>query len=229
MRLQFLLAALTASAQANIDFNKLINGISSFPAKQDIDNGLVIRQASSASNANLDYLNSVCSPNISNPNPIPPCISVNTIETLCTPNGTTPLAYQAHAQCLCNTPSTFFQDWLGCRRCLVTHGGLSEREFNGFRAVLAAASSSLCSGTPTTNFAAIFASATPSGGAAQGPTTYSDQYPSSSAVSLYYTPSGVQGPGTITGEFSISTCSTESGNANFLQDQRQLQLGLAED
>jgi hypothetical protein len=201
MRLQLLLAALAASAQANIDFNKLINGISSFPAKQDIDNGLVIRQASAASNANLDYLTSVCSPNITNPNPIPPCISVNTIESLCTPNGTTPLAYQAHAQCICNAPSTFFQDWLGCRRCLVTHGGLSEREFNGFRGVLAAASSSLCSGTPTTDFAAIFASATPTGGAAQGATTYSDQYPSSSAVSLYYTPSGVQGPGAITGKF----------------------------
>jgi hypothetical protein len=147
-----------------------------------------------------DYLNSVCSPNITNPTVVPPCISVITIEGLCQPNGTSPLDYQASAQCLCNPPSTYFADWINCRKCLEVHGGMSELEYNGYVLRASAASSTMCSGTPTTNIAAVFSAATYTG-APTGATTSSDQFPSSSAVSLYYTPSGPQGSGAITGMF----------------------------
>jgi len=195
MKTQLLLAALALGVHANsgIDFNKLINGIASFPENANVLNA---RQAT-----NDAYLSSVCLPSIPNANPIPPCISINTIEGLCQANGTTPLAYQAHAACLCGAPSSFFQDWLGCRRCLVAHGGLSERDFNKNRGLLADASSKLCGGSPTTDFAGYFATATPAGGAAQGATMSSDSFPSQSAVSLYYSPSVSQGPGAITGKF----------------------------
>lgn len=213
MKIQVLFAVLTIGAHATIDFNKLINGVSSFPVHSDVDGDLNLLDRRQ-SGTNSAYLDSVCAPNITNPNPIPPCISIDTIQSLCAPNGTTPLAYQASAQCLCNPPSTFFSDWLGCRRCLVTHGGLSEREYNGFSGVLAAASTQLCSGTPTTDFAAIFATATASGGAAQGATTSSDAYPSQSAVSLYYTPPGPQGPGSITGKSMSARNARIAGDAN---------------
>jgi hypothetical protein len=148
-----------------------------------------------------DYLNSVCSPNITNPTVIPPCISVSTIEGLCKPNGTSSLAYQASAECLCNAPSTYFVDWVGCRKCLEVHGGMSELEYNGYVLQASAASSSMCSGTPTTNIAGVFSAAVFTG-TPTGATTSSDQFPSNSAVSLYYTAPGPQGPGTITGMFT---------------------------
>jgi hypothetical protein len=46
-----------------------------------------------------DYLTSVCSPN-STAAELPPCVSITNIEGLCQPNGTSPLALEAHAQCM---------------------------------------------------------------------------------------------------------------------------------
>jgi hypothetical protein len=84
------------------------------------------------------------------------------------------------------------------------HGGLTQQELNQYSAVISAASTSLCTGTPTAPFPSIFASAGTAGASVtSGATTSSDQYPSQSAVSLYYTASGSQGPGAITGSFFV--------------------------
>lgn len=159
--------------------------------------GLVVRQ----NVPNQEYLDSVCSPSVNGgTGAIPPCISIKSIQQQCKPNGTQPLDYVAHAQCLCNGPSTFFSDWLGCRNCILIHGGMTQRNHDTYADILSAASSSLCGGTPTAKFEDIFATveskATP---VASGSTVFSDLFPSSTAVSLYYTASGTQGPGAITG------------------------------
>jgi hypothetical protein len=174
---------------------------------------LVIRQMQSQR-----YLDSVCSPNITvtSGTTIPPCISVQTIQAACAPKGTLSSDYLGHAECLCSPPSTFFADWLGCRNCLLVHGGskwipsllgwsaliwaVTQRDHDTYASILSSASNVLCSGTPTAKFNDIFstleAKQTPD---ATGGTAFSDQYPSSTAVSLYYTAPGPQGSGAITG------------------------------
>jgi hypothetical protein len=48
----------------------------------------------------MDYEDEVCHPVVQHSNDtIPPCLSLVTIETLCTPNGTSLLALKAHQQC----------------------------------------------------------------------------------------------------------------------------------
>lgn len=172
-----------------------------------------------------DYINTVCSPNITSASDdavvIPPCIEVTAIQQACTPNGTTDASYYAaHAECMCG--GSYFDDWAGCQACLLYHGGRSERDEAFYRSVVDVASSSLCgfldatgtagttaaaaAATPTTDFAAIFSAvaatlAPPTTGA----TVSSDQAPSSTAVSLYFTPSESQGPGAITGSAATAT------------------------
>ncbi|KAF2666397.1 hypothetical protein BT63DRAFT_428169 [Microthyrium microscopicum] len=174
----------------------------------DVDHSLLRRAAPSQ-----DYLNSMCSPNITNPTVIPPCISIVSIEAGCKPNGTASVDYQASAECLCNAPSTYFADWTACRKCLEVHGGLSEREYNGYLLQASAASSSMCTGTPTTDIAGVFKSAKVTG-TPTGATSRTDSFPSDSAVSLYYTPSGKQGLGAISGSATAATASTGSGSAS---------------
>jgi hypothetical protein len=148
------------------------------------------------------YLKSVCSPNITVTLgvTIPPCISIINIETQCEPNGTQPIQYLAHAECMCSG-SSYFADWKACQNCLYVHGGRSQLDINGVLPIINSASNILCTGTPTAAFKQIFASVsekatiTPSGASVS-----SDKYPSQTAVSLYYTASGVQGPGAITGQ-----------------------------
>lgn len=164
-----------------------------------------------------DYLDSVCSPNITITSPntvIPPCIEIETIQEICTPNGTTSIYYAAHAECMCT--GSFFEDWTGCQDCLSYHGQRTERDEAFYASVVAIASHSLCdflssSGapTPTTDFAGYFSEA---GVSATQPTTgatiSSDQAPSSTAVSLYFTLSGSQGAGVITGSLAEATATT---------------------
>lgn len=154
---------------------------------------------------NQQYLDSVCSPSVNGTtgSTIPPCISVTTIQQQCKPNGTQPLDFAAHAQCICNAPSTYFSDWLGCRNCILVHGGMTQRDHDTYANVLTAASSSLCTGTPTAKFEDIFATLEPKvTPVVTGATTFGDQFTSSTAVSLYYTVSSVQGPGAITGRLT---------------------------
>jgi len=48
----------------------------------------------------IDYEDEVCHPVIQHhTDTIPPCLELVTIETLCTPNGTSPLALKAHQLC----------------------------------------------------------------------------------------------------------------------------------
>jgi len=48
----------------------------------------------------IDYEDEVCHPVIQHhTDTVPPCLELVTIETLCTPNGTSPLALKAHQLC----------------------------------------------------------------------------------------------------------------------------------
>ncbi|GJN79126.1 hypothetical protein PLIIFM63780_002639 [Purpureocillium lilacinum] len=138
---------------------------------------------------------------------IPPCVEIATVEALCQPNGTDTIDYQAHAQCMCK--GSFFADWKGCQNCLRVHGLRSERDNNYWNGVLSVASNALCSGTPTAVFRSLFASAEANTEAApfatSGDTKSSDQFPGKTDVSLYYTATGPQGPGAITGAAATAT------------------------
>jgi len=75
-----------------------------------------------------------------------------------------------------------------------------------YSAIINAASSALCTGTPTANFQSIFSqAATAAAGVTSGSLVYSDQLASSTAVSFYYTAPGPQGPGAITGSAAAAT------------------------
>jgi hypothetical protein len=150
-----------------------------------------------------DYINSVCSPNVTvTPGvTLPPCISINNIQGQCAPNGTAPLDYLASAECICNPPSTFFADWQGCQNCLFVHGARSQQDKDTYSVVISSVSQALCTGTPTADFAALFSTiAGQVSRVTTGASISSDQYPSQTAVSFYYTASGTQGPGAITGQ-----------------------------
>lgn len=152
-----------------------------------------------------EYITSVCSPTTApNPSDPAPCVAIQNVETACPPNGTSPLVLEAHAQCLCG--GNYCAEWPECRRCLLAHGALSQRTFTYFSNVLSAASKKLCTGTPTAAFATLFTDAqagvpepTASG------TAPDDVESGDAATSLYYTASGPQGPGTITGSATAAT------------------------
>lgn len=174
--------------------------------------------------AREEYIDTVCSPNITSSTDadavIPPCIEVTSIEEACAPNGTSDVYYAAHAECMCG--GSYFDDWAGCQACLFYHGGRTERDEAFYLSVVSVASSSLCgflsatgdASAPTTDFAAIFSAvaatlAQPTTGA----TVSSDQAPSSTAVSLYFTLSESQGPGAITGSAATATATTTDGSS----------------
>ncbi|KAH8200829.1 hypothetical protein TruAng_004988 [Truncatella angustata] len=166
---------------------------------------LLVAGLSTAQADNSDYLDSVCSPEGDfTSGPIPPCIDIISIEATCAPNGTDALALEAHAQCMCK--GSYFAEWLGCRQCLFDHGGMSERNLTYYKSVIATASNLLCTGTPTAPFQTLFSSAGAEvpiptvGGAA-----FSDVASGNTAVSVYYTASGSQGPGQITGSATAAT------------------------
>jgi len=149
---------------------------------------------------NGSYIRYVCSPIVENATVVPPCISIENIEIGCQPNGTTPLDYLAHSECMCSPPSSFFDDWRACEKCQFVHGARTEKDIAKYASIMTTASSSLCAGTPTAQWRDIFSSVkykVPD--PTTGSSVSSDQFISQSAVSLYYTPSGSQGPGAITG------------------------------
>jgi hypothetical protein len=153
-----------------------------------------------------DEAQKVCYPEFEGDGTIPPCIQIEAIERACQPNGTDTIDYQAHAQCMCN--GSYFSDWLGCQSCLEVHGFRSERDIAYWERVMSAASEGLCTGTPTAAFQSLFASAQTNTAipfATTGNTRSSDQFPSETAVSLYFTATGSQGPGRITGTPTAAT------------------------
>ncbi|TEA20523.1 hypothetical protein C8034_v001756 [Colletotrichum sidae] len=143
----------------------------------------------------------VCRPDVSG-GQLPPCVQVENIEIACAPNGTESIYLEAHAQCMCG--GSFFAEKLGCERCLRSHGLRSERDFAFYSGILASASNALCSGTPTAAFATVYsnieAAATPVTTGATARSTVTN-----TAISVYYTPSGPQGPGSITGAAASAT------------------------
>lgn len=164
-----------------------------------------------------DYAAEVCSPNTTtdaSSSTIPPCIEVVNIEAACTPNSTSPTEWLDHAECMCE--GSYFQDWQGCQDCLYFHGLRTERDEAFYESVMGIASHSLCdfyagvsgAAQPTAPFASLYSSAAAT--VAQpttGATISSDQAPSETAVSLYFTPSGNQGPGV-----TFTSASTSIGN-----------------
>ncbi|KAG7124335.1 hypothetical protein HYQ45_013689 [Verticillium longisporum] len=155
----------------------------------------------------IPYQDIVCKPETSPEDDLPPCVSIEIIETACLSNGTDAIHYEAHAQCMCN--GSFFPEKLACERCHFVHGLRSGSEVDRYEGILAAASNALCDGNPTAPFASLFASAeavaTPVSDGATGAT---DQFVSETDVSLYYTATGDQGAGTITGDAASATATT---------------------
>ncbi|KAI6376528.1 hypothetical protein MCOR25_002740 [Pyricularia grisea] len=151
-----------------------------------------------------NYVDLVCFPEgLSNPEP--PCISIANIDYKCTPNGTEPLALEAHKQCMCG--GSYFSDWAGCEACLRAAGARSERDNARYASVMASVSSALCgSGTASKSYQELFSSideAVPP--VTTGATASSDRLSSSTQVSNYFTLSGSQGAGTITGSATAAT------------------------
>ncbi|KAK1750610.1 hypothetical protein QBC47DRAFT_278120, partial [Echria macrotheca] len=152
-----------------------------------------------------NYEDQVCHPITQPRDTIPPCLELVTIETVCTPNGTSPLALKAHQQCMCT--GSFFTEWPFCLKCLYIHGLRSERDVAYYQSILSTASQAFCDvPTPTAQFATIFDSMqyvvpTPT----TGDTISSDMAPGETAVSLYFTATTVQGPGMITGDATGAT------------------------
>ncbi|KZL72162.1 collagen-like protein mcl1 [Colletotrichum incanum] len=159
------------------------------------------------------YQEVVCKPEVGSGSQLPPCVQIENIEVTCKPNGTDPIYLEAHAQCMCG--GSFFAEKLACERCLFVHGLRSERSLAYYSGVLSSASNALCTGTPTAAFATIYSNievaATP---ITTGATATSDQAPSNTAISLYYTASGPQGPGSITGEAASATGTSNATTAN---------------
>ncbi|KAI4740389.1 hypothetical protein E4T50_09154 [Aureobasidium sp. EXF-12298] len=174
------------------------------------ENPLLARQTDNTE----QYIQEICFPNTTSP--VPPCQAIINIESACQPNGTAALDYSAHQQCMCN--GGYFNNWRGCLNCQYVHGTRSEAVAEAFSAILSSASSQFCStATPTAVFASYFSALSDSSPqtATGVATSVSDQYPSQSAVSLYYTATGNQGPGAITGSAAQATAvASSSGRAS---------------
>ncbi|KAF8849189.1 hypothetical protein BDZ45DRAFT_244548 [Acephala macrosclerotiorum] len=156
-----------------------------FEARNVYEAALAARQSSTDEEA---YLNSVCLPNVTAPAVIPPCQEITNIESACLPNGTSTLDLIAHAQCMCG--GSYFEDWIGSLNCDYVHGGRSPAVTSAFHTILTSASNELCTGTPTASFQAIFSSLQYNVAANGSATDVTDLYPSQTAVSLYFTPTG---------------------------------------
>lgn len=156
----------------------------------------------------LSYItNTTTVQKVCNPDAAAPCQSILDIQAACQPNGTLPIDYIAHQECMCG--GSFFSDWIGCLDCDYVHGARSPKDVAVFNTVLTSASHALCTGTPTTDFNAIFAALTEGVSVTETNTATSDQFPNETAVSLYFTVTGSQGPGVITGSATAAT-KTES-------------------
>lgn len=111
---------------------------------------------------------------------------------------------------------SYFSDWIGCLNCDFVHGGRSPAVTSAFHTILSSASNELCTGTPTASFQDIFQSLQYNVAANGTATEVTDLFPSRTDVSLYFTPTGVQGPGVITGSATgatkvVSSLTTSSG------------------
>ncbi|CAD0051364.1 unnamed protein product [Aureobasidium pullulans] len=159
-----------------------------------------------------EYIQEVCFPNTTSP--VPP-LSGN-------PQYRIRLPPQRHFHPRLRSPSTMhvqrrlLPNWRGCLNCQYVHGTRSEAVAEAFDNILSSASQQFCTGTPTAVFADYFSALSDSSPqtATGAATTTSDQFPSQSAVSLYYTASGNQGPGAITGSAAQATATASAASAS---------------
>lgn len=171
-----------------------------------------------------DYSTDICSPNITvtSDTVIPPCIEVVSIQEGCSANDAD---YAAQAECMCT--SSYFEDWTGCQDCLYFHGLRTQNDEAFYNSVASVASQSLCdylsstaAATPTTDYAGYFSAvALTLSPPTTGATISSDQAPSNTAVSLYFTLTGQQGiVSSATATFSLgsaaSTVASTSGSSS---------------
>jgi hypothetical protein len=141
----------------------------------------------SSSIVRRDYINTVCSPQVDSGDPLPPCVNIVNKQASCTPAANSP-DYNAAAECLCDAPSTFFSDWLGCQACLYYHGARTEEEYDSYSLEISSVSEAYCTGSQTDYFPGVYASmanymtfVTTAG------TVLFDQAPGYTDVDLYYT------------------------------------------
>ncbi|GAB0136292.1 hypothetical protein EsDP_00004598 [Epichloe bromicola] len=169
---------------------------------------VVIRASTGGENGDTNVAK-VCYPGADDDGIVPPCVSIANIEQACRSNGTEPIDFEAHAQCMCT--GSFFMDWRGCQNCLFVHGFRSARDHVYWEQVVSAASYSLCHASPTAEFQSIFSSVQANTKEVPPVTTgesmSSDKFPGKTDVSLYYTATAPapQGPGVITGAAAMAT------------------------
>ncbi len=195
---------------------------------------LLLSRHAAADLPSASYSDQVCKPQLPPSEPLPPCVEIENIETLCYPNGTTQIYLEAHAQCMCR--GSYFPEWNACRECLFLHGQLSERDLAFYQSIATTASSRLCGFLTTTARAAAAAPSAGSGSASANTTAlappptaiFKDLFTSveealsfpttgatvavdvahgNSDVALYFTapPGAVLGPGSITGSAASAT------------------------
>jgi len=112
---------------------------------------------------------------------------------------------------------SFFSDYIGCLDCDYVHGARSPEDVDVYHTVLTLISEALCTGTPTAVFNDIFASLNEPIHVTETNTATSDQFPNETAVSLYFTVSGSQGPGPITGSAAFATKTGSSASSETSQ------------
>ncbi|KAL8414789.1 hypothetical protein RB594_005845 [Gaeumannomyces avenae] len=156
---------------------------------------------SSDDEARVDAL---CRPPNSTAVPRPPCHVIADLGYICKANGTSPLALDAHAQCMCK--GSYFADYVACQSCKRVHGVASPADEAHFSAVIGSVSRALCSGTPTADLDGIFNSVSAAMTAAPtGNTAKSDSGGGRTDVSVYATITYSQGPGRIEGGATAAT------------------------
>ncbi|KLU86464.1 hypothetical protein MAPG_05476 [Magnaporthiopsis poae ATCC 64411] len=177
------------------------------------------------------YLDAVCKPPTHRTGEVVPALHLRRRDRgALLPNDTTPLHLEAARPV--HVPRLYFAEWSACRACLSLHGLLPEDPEDPGRAslyaaVVAEASSALCgfladppaTPPPSVPFRALSSSAeavalagrprSGGGGGASGSNNEGpgpgDKAPSRTEVSLYYTPTGPQGPGPITGSAALAS------------------------
>lgn len=99
-------------------------------------------------------------------------------------------------ECMCGAGSTFFDMMFACENCLKVHGGTENVDYYDDSA-LSSVSASFCAATPAIDFADALSTVIEPLPTATGPGT--DQFPSQTAISDYFTGSLETKLGQITG------------------------------
>jgi len=156
--------------------------------------------------AEENYLSEVCFPNWSPDSDDlstgTPCEAFAGIQISCEANGTLPIDLLAQQECICGAGSGYFEMLAGCNDCLKVHGGTENYDYYD-TSFISSASSSFCTGTPTTDFDDLLDNMAST--VVPASVTGTDLFPNQTAVSLYYTGSILLNGGQITGSAALAT------------------------